>query len=181
MKSGVIVTGLPASGKTTLARTLAAELGFVFLDKDDVLEDLYESRGAASWEQRKTLSRESDRIFMAEAQCQDDAVLVSHWRPLGDTGESGTPTEWLADTYDMLLEVTCLCQVETALRRFTERVRHLGHIDRQRNADDLAARFAAWAAVFPLGLGSQIQVATDRAVDMEALARRARKALSRPD
>ncbi|MEO0370926.1 MAG: AAA family ATPase [Pseudomonadota bacterium] len=181
MKKGIIVTGLPASGKTTVARELATKLGFVFLDKDDFLEDLYDSRGVTSWEHRKTLSRESDLIFMSAARRQGNVVLVSHWRPLGQSGESGTPTEWLSDTYDRLIEVTCLCPVETAIARFTKRARHPGHMDAQRDADELATRFAAWAKLFPIGLGIQIEVATDRAVDMVSLSRRTRQALARSD
>ncbi|WP_370645738.1 AAA family ATPase [Ruegeria sp. Ofav3-42] len=57
MKLGIVVTGLPASGKTTVAREIAKRLGLVFLDKDDFLEELYERHGVPSWEHRKKLSR----------------------------------------------------------------------------------------------------------------------------
>lgn len=43
MKVGVVVTGLPASGKTTLGRHIATSLGFGFLDKDEFLEDLFKT------------------------------------------------------------------------------------------------------------------------------------------
>jgi hypothetical protein len=39
----VVVSGLPASGKTTLARRLADGLGLPLLDKDDILDRLFET------------------------------------------------------------------------------------------------------------------------------------------
>jgi adenylate kinase family enzyme len=42
MPTYVIVTGLPASGKTTLAIALSSELGFEHLDKDAFLEALFD-------------------------------------------------------------------------------------------------------------------------------------------
>jgi shikimate kinase len=39
-KSIIVITGLPASGKTTIARLLREELGVVVNDKDDFLETL---------------------------------------------------------------------------------------------------------------------------------------------
>ncbi|MDE4063909.1 AAA family ATPase [Phaeobacter gallaeciensis] len=63
MKSGVIVTGLPASGKTTIAREISKCLGFVFLDKDDFLEELYERHGVLSWEDRKNLADKVTTYF----------------------------------------------------------------------------------------------------------------------
>ena len=39
----VVVSGLPASGKSTLSRRLATALSLPMLDKDDILEGLFES------------------------------------------------------------------------------------------------------------------------------------------
>ena len=66
----VVVSGLPASGKTTLARPLAAALDLPLIDKDEILE-----RGATS---------------------SQGAVLASFWRLPGMPEESGTPTAWIA-------------------------------------------------------------------------------------
>ncbi|SED18936.1 shikimate kinase [Streptomyces sp. TLI_105] len=44
-KAFVIVSGLPASGKTTLGRRLATGLGLPLVDKDAILEFLYGSLG----------------------------------------------------------------------------------------------------------------------------------------
>lgn len=178
MKSGVIVTGLPASGKTTVAREISNRLGFELLDKDDFLEDLYEREGVTSWDHRKRLSRQSDGVFQEAAKRLGSAVLVSHWRPPGRVATSGTPSDWLAAQYNPLVEVCCLCPAEEALRRFLSRTRHPGHFDKHRNPKELEERFGAWTRSFPLRFGQLVEVRTDAEVNFEDLTGQVRKALS---
>src|SRR5436305_1756858 len=45
----LIITGAPASGKTTIGRHLAADLGFPFINKDDIKEILFDTIG---WKDR---------------------------------------------------------------------------------------------------------------------------------
>ncbi|WP_419555560.1 AAA family ATPase [Ruegeria lacuscaerulensis] len=161
MKRGVVVTGLPASGKTTVAREIAKHLGFEFLDKDDFLEDMFDRFGVSSWDDRNQLSRQSDLTFEDAAIRSNSAVLVSHWRSLGDSDESGTPSDWLAQEYERLVEVCCLCSPKVAHMRFLARTRHPGHLDRQSNANELAKRMASWACRFPLGVGTLVEVQTE--------------------
>ncbi len=79
-KCFVVMSGLPGRGKTTLARRLAPHLSLPVIDKDEILERLFESQGSgdASW--RRRLSRESDALLQAHATNSDGAILVSHWR-----------------------------------------------------------------------------------------------------
>jgi shikimate kinase len=44
----VAVSGLPASGKTVLGRALAGALDLPLLDKDEILESMFESLGWAT-------------------------------------------------------------------------------------------------------------------------------------
>ena len=62
-KRFVVVSGLPGSGKSTLARRLAAPLELAVIDKDDILEQLFESKGTGDAAWRRALSRESDAIL----------------------------------------------------------------------------------------------------------------------
>jgi len=45
MKVAIIVSDLPAHGKTTVGKLLAKYLNFNFLDKDDFLEAIFEECG----------------------------------------------------------------------------------------------------------------------------------------
>ncbi|MEM6588104.1 MAG: AAA family ATPase [Pseudomonadota bacterium] len=178
MKIGVVVSGLPASGKTTVARELADRLHLNFLDKDDFLEDLYERHGVSSWDHRQRLSRESDVAFRNAATRLGSAVLVSHWRSRESEAESGTPIEWLDDEYDILIEVYCHCSADIAFERFTARKRHPGHFDEMRNPEDLKARLDALANDFPLGLAAMLRVQTYGDVDLDTLERDVRQAIA---
>jgi len=169
MKTAIVVTGLPASGKTTIAKSIAGGTGFVLLDKDDFLENLYGLYDVRTLEDRKTLSRKSDTMFQDACAQHGSAVLVSHWRPVAGQNESGTPTDWLQDTYDRLIEVACLCPAETALSRFSARSRHPGHMDQTRDKANLAQQFNSWESRYPLCIGHPITVNTGSVVNVDAL------------
>lgn len=124
----VVVSGLPGSGKTTLARPLSVALGLPLLDKDDLLETLLTSLGADSPHERGRLSRASDALMQRVAEGAAGAVLSSFWRRESLSLTSGTPTAWLRNLPG-LVEVYCECPPREAADRFHARARHAGHFD----------------------------------------------------
>lgn len=160
MKIGVVVTGLPASGKSTLARDLARKLRVKLLDKDTFLEALFEHRSVKTFEDRSLLSRESDQHFQTAAIQTQSAVLVSHWQPKHWQDASGTPTDWLSDHFDKLCEVFCECPLATAYARFLARDRHPSHLDKSQRPADLLTKFESWNRRYPLGFDNCIRVQT---------------------
>jgi glucokinase len=167
----IVVSGLPASGKTWISAAIAPLLGLPFLDKDDSLEALYDSRGIGDANWRTRLSRESDDLLRAAALDAGAAILTSFWRHLGQTG-GGTPSEWLEALPGPLVEVHCDCPAGVALERFLNRNRHPGHLDAERDVADLQRKFEGYAARGPLGLGTTIVVDTTDYPDLVALAAR---------
>ncbi len=167
----VVVSGLPASGKSTVADALAAALGLPLLDKDALLEALFESRGSGDAAWRRALSAQADEAFERKAQASGGAVLVSWWRhPLSPTA-SGTPTGWLACLIGHVVEVHCCCSAATAAQRFMARQRHPGHLDGRWQLAELVASFEVQAALGPLGVGPMVGVDTDAALSADALGR----------
>lgn len=156
----VVVSGLPASGKTTLGRLLADALDLPLLDKDDILESLFERVREVDPPTRQRLSRESDEHLAKVAEASQGAVIVSFWRHPSQDSDSGTPTDWLADLNGRLIEVHCDCLPEVAEQRFRHRQRHPGHNDHMRAAV-LSGQLRRLAARGPLGLGQVISVRTD--------------------
>lgn len=166
----VVVSGLPASGKSTVARRVAPLVSLPVLDKDDYLESLF-TDDAVGVDERQRLSRLADEALQQAAAASDGAILVSWWRRPGSTGPSGTPTEWLTEL-GPLVELYCRCPPEVAAQRFLGRVRHSGHGDADRG--DLGAvteRFARLAEAGPLEIGPVIDVDTSIEVDPLRVAR----------
>jgi hypothetical protein len=56
----IVVSGLPASGKRTLAKQIAAAFGLPLYDKDDMLEALFDTMGPIDRALRQRLSRASE-------------------------------------------------------------------------------------------------------------------------
>src|SRR4029079_5534788 len=134
-KPFVVISGLPGSGKTTLARRLAPALNLPLIDKDDILDRLFESKGIGNAAWRRTLSRESEVILQHEAARSDGAVLVSFWRVPGMPPDSGTPADWLDAPPHHVFNVHCACEVDVAAGRFLQRRRHPGHLDGESSAE----------------------------------------------
>ena len=126
----VVVSGLPASGKTTVGRALADQLSLPLLDKDEILEALFDSLGCEDQEQRHLLSRAADEVLFRLAASTEAAVLVNWW-------DHDTAPARLLAIADEVVEVHCDCPVELAVARFAARRRHLGHLDHLRTPADL--------------------------------------------
>lgn len=178
----VIVSGLPGSGKTTVGRLLASRLDLAFLDKDDILEELFAVRGIGDDAWRRALSRESDRLLEQRAQSATaGAVLVSFWHVPGMPLASGTPTDWIAALSARLVHVRTICPPDVAAARFLARRRHPGHRDAHRAPDDVRASIAALAEMDTLSLGPTLDVETTANVDIDMLVERVAERLALPE
>src|SRR5579883_2796658 len=167
----VVVSGLPASGKTTLALELGSRLHLPVIGKDEILESLFASKGTGDVAWRRLLSRESDQILQEQAIASSGAILVSFWRLPGMDADSGTPIEWISELGARVVNVHCVCQTEIAAERFFRRSRHPGHLDGQRSYPDILASLKKLASFEEVKIGARIEVDTSRPIELEALAR----------
>lgn len=143
----IVVSGLPASGKSTLAHAIAPRLGLPVIDKDDVLDRLFESEGIGDMTWRRELSRRSDMLFRQAAEASNGAVLTSFWHQPGMDVNSGTPVDWVLALSPCVVHLHCVCPPALAAARFIGRQRHAGHLDAHRDPDEVRTTFAALAAL----------------------------------
>jgi len=171
MNRYVIISGVPASGKSTVARAIAQKLALPVFDKDDFLESMFEGHGIGDTESRRTFSRAADQEFRSRAERSSGAIITSWWKHPLSSSDSGTPIEWLASLRGSRVEVYCRCSPAVAAKRFLERRRHPGHLDSQWSYAELLARFTQDASLGPLGVGYLVVVQTDGEIEFGPLLR----------
>jgi glucokinase len=170
MPQYLVVSGLPASGKTTIATALAEELALPHLDKDNFLEALFDSSSEPQTMARRTaLSRKADEDFRRIAERANVAVLSSWWRHPLVQSASGTDSSWLMNPGVSLLEVHCALAPKSALERFFQRRRHPGHMDAQRDSLHLLAQFETISNLGPLFPDRAIVLPTERATSGDTI------------
>jgi predicted kinase len=170
----VLVSGAAGSGKTTLARPLAAELGFTLLAKDRIKEMLGDWLGPdaghgtidLNWSRR--LGAASMELLWALAGDAPAVVLEANFWP-----DDPRVRRHIAELAAKPVEVFCKCPAEECLRRYTERAstRHAVHVD-----DVHLSRLATDHARcdHPVAAGTVLTVDTTAPVDIEVLAREVR-------
>jgi hypothetical protein len=175
----IVVSGLPASGKSTLAQRLGAALGLPVLDKDVILEALFERVPVEGAEHRHALSREADSLLKQQACRLQEAVLVSWWRHPASTDATGTDVGWLQVAGTEVVEVHIVCPPDLAAARFVRRQRHSGHLDGRHDERTLRDSFLRHARQGPLGLGLCIEAAPEVDAGFPSVCDRLRTAWSK--
>jgi glucokinase len=157
----VLVTGPPASGKTTLAAPLAAALGLPLIGKDLIKEALFDALGTGDRAWSRRLGKASYEVLFAVAGALPAAVIDAN------LGPEAAPRLRALDAH--LVEVFCRCPAAEVGRRFTARAptRHPGHVDHLL-APEIKATLERGTG--PLHLGPVLEVDTTRPVDAGGVA-----------
>jgi predicted kinase len=169
----IVVTGPPASGKSSIARELASELRIPFLSKDELKERLYEEIGSGR-ELEDAIERSALAILYSVARSNltvgVDVLLESNFDRESDTAP-------LRELEARIVQVHCGGETEALVRHFAERSasgdRHPGHDGDPEDAEELRRKIDSglWD---PLDLpGELIRVDASRGeVDVESIASR---------
>jgi predicted kinase len=172
----VVVTGPPASGKSTVARALAEGLRLPLIAKDPVKEVLFDALGHTELEWTKRLGTAVYPLLYHALETQLQAgrscVVEANF-------DHDAASERLRRLQERLpfraLQVVCTAPPEELLERYVARTgsRHPGHFDELR-VDDVREAIAAgrWRR---LELeGETIELDTSQQVDLEGLTEQVR-------
>jgi predicted kinase len=181
MRRAVLVNGVSATGKSTIALAIGARLEIPVLSLDRVKEALYDELGNAGGDREygRTLGRASMKAIwslIADFPA-DSAVVVEAWFRM-------PPHEHIVAGLERAgigrwAEVWCHAAPEILADRYGARVRHPGHPP----ASEYAAELAQLAGVArPIALASVLSVDTSdfASVDLDAIASWVREALGLP-
>jgi predicted kinase len=155
----VMVNGLPGSGKTTLATSLAAALAAPLVSKDALKEAIAGVAPAASSSTLGAVAMEA--AWSLAASMRGTVVIESWWfkprdLPFAEAGLRRCRAR-------SVVEVWCQVPADVARRRCETRRRHPVHDDVRRIADS----WTRWAALAePLGVGRTLRINTEVPVEI---------------
>ncbi|GAB0115892.1 AAA family ATPase [Acidisoma sp. C75] len=168
LRQAVLVNGVPASGKSSIAAALARELGLPLLALDTVKEALFAELGTGDRLYNRRMGRASFAAIWAlvAAFPPGAGVIVDAWFGF-------QPVDFIAGHIAgagaaIACEIWCHAPPAEIGRRYRERAehRHAGHL-----GADYAPELEALAArARPLGLGPVLPIDTIGPADLAALA-----------
>jgi len=156
----VVVTGLPGSGKSSVAAPLARTLDLPLLAKDTIKEALWDALGPGDRAWARTLGGAAATALVSLAQSSPGAV-IDHFV------HADTADQWAA--LPGVVEVHCSCAISVARERYRTRRRHPCHFDAEMLRDDYERWIGDDAGRPPLG--PRLEVDTTTPVDIAPIAR----------
>jgi predicted kinase len=169
----VVVTGMPSSGKTTIAQSLAERLRLPLIAKDDLKESLFETLGPGdvAWS-GQVGDAAYDLIFGLARKllsCRVSLIVEANFFRSQSPRFRSLPEH-------VLVQIHCDAPLEVLLERYAARDRHPGHHDAEK-IKELPERHKSRAHE-PLEVpGDVIRLDTAEPVDLAAVADRLRPLL----
>ena len=158
----MVVSGLPGSGKTSLARTLAAALDLPLLSKDVIKEAVADVLGTGDQDWSRKVGEAAFEALYALARDTPAAVLESHWTAVSRPG--------LLALERPMVEVHCTCEDDVLRARLKARASTDRHpIHRDVIDPEVIDEIVGDPEGAPLRLGPLLEVDTTAGFDMAAV------------
>jgi hypothetical protein len=154
----VLVSGPPASGKSSLARPLATELDLPLIEKDTIKEAIGDALDAGGDEWTRPLSSAAFDVLWRLTDTIPRAVLEGNFYP--------QHVHRLRSVDPDALEIYCRCPLDLCRRRFAARIGEGRHRVHPPTVPPLEF-FEQFAE--PLGVGDVLEVSTVDPVDLDEI------------
>ena len=128
----IILAGMPATGKSTVAAALSKSLGYPILEKDQIKEGLFDTLGFENYSQKRALDHAANeallRVLKAMLQAGTSVILVNNF----DTAGAEKLRNLLAEYRPNCVTVFLTGAPQVLYQRYADRdnagLRHLGHV-----------------------------------------------------
>ncbi len=153
----VIVSGLPATGKTTLARRIGTEFKLPVFIKDDFKETIADSIGVKD-SSVEGLGRASHSIlFYIAKQCLENGISLVIEGNFKDTQHTREFIQYLKESRKRIIEILCTAEYSLRLERYKSRKKHPVH---PLLTDPAYAKSFEEDKSFSLGIGKTLDIDT---------------------
>jgi predicted kinase len=133
-KTLIVITGHPGSGKTTLAKKLAAQYKTIYVSKDALKERIFDGLGSSDKEWSLKVSGVSHRIMddivRQELAAGHSVVVESNFKP---TPDSERFNGLIKESGALCVQILCTASGDILFERWNNRIaagtRHEGHVE----------------------------------------------------
>ena len=136
----VVMTGLPGTGKSVLARQLAKDLDADVLDRDEIRDAIFPARSLDySAEQNELASQVLYRAAQYILERQPERVLIFDGRPFSRRTQLDVVCDLAARLRQSLRVLYCWAPEDVVRRRLEEDLRNLRNVAAGRNMEKYLA------------------------------------------
>ena len=127
----IILAGMPATGKSTIAKMLQKEFGFPILEKDGIKEELFDTIGFECYAEKRQLDVAANAVLlriMEDMMKADTSVIVDNNFDPASAQRLNTLLEKYGPSYvTVFMNGDTQVLYERYVGRDSKHLRHLGH------------------------------------------------------
>ena len=127
----IILAGMPATGKSTIAKMLQKEFGFPILEKDGIKEQLFDTIGFECYAEKRQLDVAANAVLlriMEDMMKADTSVIVdNNFDPASAEKLNALLEKYNPSCVTVFLNGDTQVLYERYVERDSKHLRHLGH------------------------------------------------------